>query len=107
MTRTRTKTRTKKTSTSSTRKRKKRMRKMRSGDSVAPKKTFLALFAIGGGLLTAGLAPAGPGQRSSGSDAVIVGTVFRDPGFALPGAEITLVPDPERPEKSPNKPKKQ
>ena len=80
---------------------------MRSGDSIAPAKTLLALFAIAGGMLTAGRSRAGQGQESSGSEAVIAGTVFRDPGFALPGAEVTLVPDPESPEKSPKKIRKQ
>ena len=27
---------------------------------------------------------------------LVAGTVFRDPGFALPGAEVTVVPDPEQ-----------
>lgn len=25
---------------------------------------------------------------------LVAGTIFRDPGFALPGAEVTLIPDP-------------
>ena len=80
---------------------------MRSGDNIAPTKTLLALFAIAGGMLTAGLHAASENQGSAASDAVIVGTVFRDPGFALPGAEVTLVPDPEDTAKLPKKIKKQ
>ncbi len=36
---------------------------------------------------------------------MIAGTVFREPGFALPGAELTLAPDPEA--NPPSKYKKQ
>jgi hypothetical protein len=80
---------------------------MRSGGSITPVRTVLALFAFAGGLLTAGRYPAAENQGSTASDAVIAGTVFRDPGFALPGAEVTLVPDPEDPAKLPKKIKKQ
>lgn len=31
-------------------------------------------------------------NRPQASNAVIAGTVFREPGFALPGAEVTLTP---------------
>jgi hypothetical protein len=32
-------------------------------------------------------------KKSTESWSVIAGTVFRDPGFALPGAEVTLEPE--------------
>lgn len=35
--------------------------------------------------------------KPSDTWAVVAGTVFRDPGFALPGAEITLEPDKDKP----------
>jgi hypothetical protein len=34
---------------------------------------------------------AGDKKQKSISYAVVAGTVFRDPGFALPGAEVTLI----------------
>ena len=39
--------------------------------------------------------PAAGGHKKNQAEpyAVIAGTVFRDPGFALPGAEVTLTPD--------------
>jgi hypothetical protein len=36
-------------------------------------------------------------SKSSGVWAVVAGTVFRDPGFALPGAKIVLEPDENKP----------
>jgi hypothetical protein len=74
---------------------------MRSGGSITPTRTLIALLAIAGGVVIAGRYPAAESQESTASDAVIVGTVFRDPGFALPGAEVTLVPDPEDAAKPP------
>jgi hypothetical protein len=42
-------------------------------------------------VLACGLVSAGAGQRQdSAAYAVIMGTVFRDPGFALPEADVTL-----------------
>ena len=79
---------------------------MRSGDSLAPATIALALI----GIFSCGAA-AGPysadRQKESAPDAVIVGTVFRNPGFALPGAEVTLTPDPEPSQSLPKKIKKQ
>jgi len=40
-------------------------------------------------------APAGEKKKALGPYALVGGTVFRDPGFALPDAQITLIPDPE------------
>ncbi len=37
-------------------------------------------------------------SKLSDSWAVVAGTVFRTPGFALPGAEVTLDPDKDNPE---------
>ena len=47
-------------------------------------------------LATAGmLGAAGKKKALAESYALVSGTVFREPGFALPGADVTLVPDPE------------
>ncbi len=58
-----------------------------------------------------GAAAAGPysadKQKQPAPDAVIVGTVFRDPGFALPGAEVRLTPDPDQSQAAPKKVSKQ
>lgn len=39
-------------------------------------------------------APAAPGKKAAGDQAedyaIVAGTVFRDPGFALPGAKVVL-----------------
>ena len=34
----------------------------------------------------------GAGKKKTEPDAIVAGTVFRDPGFSLPGAAVTLVP---------------
>jgi len=34
-------------------------------------------------------------QEAKRGEAVIVGTVFRDPGFALPGVKVELQPEPK------------
>ena len=49
-------------------------------------------------LLLAGTAAAADKKKPVEPYAVVAGTVFRDPGFALPGAQITLsiAPDQER-----------
>ena len=47
-------------------------------------------------LLTAALFAAGDQKPRQSPYALLVGTVFREPGFALPGAEIVLVPDPAK-----------
>jgi hypothetical protein len=44
-------------------------------------------------------------QKPAETWAVIAGTVFREPGFALPGAEVTL--EPEQPGGKNNKVKRQ
>jgi len=36
-------------------------------------------------------------KKPSAATAVVAGTVFREPGFALPGAEITLAPEGSQP----------
>jgi hypothetical protein len=33
-------------------------------------------------------------EKKAAEYAIVAGTVFRDPGFALPGAEVTLAPMP-------------
>jgi hypothetical protein len=62
-----------------------RKRKKRTGASL-----LLWLLAI--------LAPAQAGKKNSEPEsyALVTGTVFRDPGFALPDAIVTLTPDPGR-----------
>jgi hypothetical protein len=62
------------------RKTKKRMRSIRA---------FLR-FALSAGLCAI-LMAAGDKKKSTDSDTVIAGTVFRDPGFALPEATVSLV----------------
>lgn len=44
--------------------------------------------------LVPALAAPGSGQKSKPSFALIAGTVFRNSGFSLPGAEVTVDPDP-------------
>jgi hypothetical protein len=41
--------------------------------------------------LTAALAAAGDKKKSADSETVIAGSVFRDPGYAMPEATVTLV----------------
>jgi hypothetical protein len=79
---------------------------MRSGGSLAPIGIVLALVAIFSSGAAAG-PYSGDKQKESAPEAVIVGTVFRDPGFALPGAEVRLTPDPEPSQPSPKKARKQ
>jgi hypothetical protein len=75
--------------------RKKRKRRKRIGISL-----LLLLIGI--------LPPAQAGKKTAESDsyALISGTVFRDPGFALPNVTVTLTPNPS-PGSSPTKIKKQ
>jgi hypothetical protein len=75
--------------------RKKRKRRKRIG-------TSLLLLLIG--ILP--LAQAGKKTAEPESYALVSGTVFRDPGFALPNATVTLTPNPS-PGSSPTKMKKQ
>jgi hypothetical protein len=66
-------------------KRKKRRKKKTSGSK------FLGLFAI---FL---LLPGASAEKRKQAEpyGLVAGTVFREPGFALAGAEVTLVADPE------------
>jgi hypothetical protein len=50
---------------------------------------FLRCVALAG--VCAALMAAGDKKKSSEPDTVIAGTVFRDPGYALPEATVTLV----------------
>jgi hypothetical protein len=58
--------------------------------------TFLRFAALAG--VCAVLLSAGDKKRPNEPDTVIAGTVFRDPGYALPEATVTLVrrDDPKR-----------
>jgi hypothetical protein len=78
---------------------------MRSGGSVTPLRIVLALFIVLSG--AAAGAYSGGKSKEAAPEAVIVGTVFRDPGFALPGASVTLTPDPEPSQQAPKKARKQ
>lgn len=51
--------------------------------------TFFRLAAVAG--VCAVLLAAGDKKKSNDPDTVIAGTVFRDPGYALPEATVTLV----------------
>lgn len=52
-------------------------------------KNFLRFAALAG--VCAALMAAGDKKKSTDPDTVIAGTVFRDPGYALPEATVTLV----------------
>ncbi len=60
-----------------------RKKRTRTGSSLV---LFGLLFALGGLVL------AKDKKQSAETWSVIAGTVFRDPGFAFPGAEVTLEP---------------
>jgi hypothetical protein len=79
---------------------------MRSGGSVTPLGIVLALFIVLCGAAAAGPYSGGKSKEAA-PEAVIVGTVFRDPGFALPGASVTLAPDPDPSQTAPRKARKQ
>ena len=49
-------------------------------------------------LLAAGWGWAAGNKKAPDEYSVVGGTVFRDPGFAVRGAEVSLQPDPETPE---------
>jgi hypothetical protein len=51
---------------------------------------LLLILILGGGWLC----PAG-NKKAAEEYSVVGGTVFRDPGFAIRGAEVSLQPDPE------------
>lgn len=71
-------------------------KRMKTGASLA---LLLLLAALIPGLLVAG--------KDDKAEAVIAGTVFRDPGFAFPGVEITLsVVTPPPGKKKAQKPRK-
>jgi len=63
-----------------TRKKKRKMRRIGS--------SILVLAAIGSLALAAD-------KKKVEPYALVAGTVFREPGFALPGADVTVVPNPE------------
>ena len=67
-----------------------------------------ALFlAIAGGSGAPSAGAAGPAQQKADEYAVVAVSVFREPGFALPGAEVTLTPEPgAAAQSSKKKPKK-
>ena len=52
-------------------------------------KPFLRILALAG--VCAALLAAGDKKKSADPDTVIAGTVFRDPGYVLPEATVTLV----------------
>lgn len=63
---------------------------MRSGNSGRAVRAVLAIF------LFAALLPAAEKKNKTGeSYSVVAGTVFREPGLALPGVEVTLTPAAE------------
>src|SRR5208282_223873 len=76
----RTKKTTMKTSTSTRTTRKKKRRKR------TKKSSSLLLLAL--------LAPVFGGEKKEAAYAIVAVTVFREPGFSLPGAEVSLTPDP-------------
>lgn len=67
--------------------RKTRKRKRRRKTTIGVKLVVLLLLLALSPILPAGLLEAGDKPSES---AVVAGTVFREPGFALPGAEVTL-----------------
>lgn len=67
--------------------RKTRKRKRRRKTTIGARLIVLLLLLALSPILPAGLL--GAGDKPSES-AVVAGTVFREPGFALPGAEVTL-----------------
>ena len=73
-------------------------RKRKTSGSSSPLFRFSAGLFLLLVLLAAASLTAGAGDRKNkGKDSysLVAGTVFRDPGFALPGARVTLTPDPE------------
>ena len=63
-----------------------------SGSSFGLSAALFLAIAGGSGALCAGAA--GPAQQDADNYAVVAVSVFREPGFALPGADVTLTPDP-------------
>ncbi len=57
------------------------------------RRPLLALFGLGL------VALAAPAQKNAGPSSVIAGTVFRDPGYALPEAKVVLLAAGEKPKK--------
>jgi len=73
-------------------------RKRKTTGSRSPLFRFSAgLFLLLVLLAAASLTASAGDKKDKGKDsyALVAGTVFRDPGFALPGARVTLTPDPE------------
>lgn len=66
--------------------RKRRKKKTKNGVSSAFAAILLSLMALP--------LAAGKHKQAPAEYAIVAGTVFRDPGFALPGAEVTLKPVP-------------
>ncbi|WP_321474167.1 carboxypeptidase regulatory-like domain-containing protein [uncultured Paludibaculum sp.] len=64
-----------------------RKKKRRKRTTIGAKLFVLLLLLALSPVLPAGLLAAGDQRAES---AVVAGTVFRDPGFALPGAQLTL-----------------
>lgn len=69
---------------------KKRKRKTKTGSS-----RLIAFVLILLGAFAASPAGAQKAGKQTGDFGVIAGTVFREPGFALPGAEVVLVAAPD------------
>ena len=76
--------------------RKRRRNPTKTGNKLAV--LLSAAVAIG---FASGLQGAEKRKKLDGPPAVVAGTVFREPGFALPGVEVTIAP-----EKAPAKSKK-
>lgn len=78
-----------------TRTKKRRKRKKTSGNSCSSRLRFLIPVAFLVALLCpAALSAKKEKQKSANAPfALIAGTVYRPPGFALPGAEVAIVPE--------------
>ena len=71
-----------------TRKTKRRRKPTKIGNKLAvPLAAALAVLSVSGVLA------AEKKKKPAPATAVVFGTVFREPGFALPGAEVTLAPE--------------
>jgi hypothetical protein len=82
-------------STTKTRKkRKKRTKKRTSGSSFVPGRLLIAIAFLVTLLCPAALSEKKEKQKAAAAPfALIAGTVFRPPGFALPGAEVVIAPE--------------
>ncbi len=80
-----------------TSKRRMRTKTRRSGVSVGLARVLIRVCVLLG-VAAIAVFPAAAGKRDKQEPfALIAGTVFRDTGFALPGAEVSLKPTPEGP----------